>query len=101
MTETLEAITRLFAGSTLAADIPLAVMTFQAVALGLRAPAGLRVARLVAAILAAAPGAALVLALRAALIGGQDIWMLFWLALSYPLHVWDLRQRPLAPGAPR
>jgi hypothetical protein len=97
---TLETISHAFAGTTLAADIPLAVMTVQALVLAAVAPRGARAASLAAALLAAAPGAALVLSLRAALAGGQEIWILVWLAASYPLHVIDLARRPLA-AAPR
>ncbi len=99
MSPALETVVRAFSGTTLAADIPLAVMTVQALLLAMVAPRGARAARLAAALLAAAPGAALVLSLRAALAGGQETWILFWLAASYPLHIIDLARRPLAAAA--
>ncbi len=44
-------------------------------------------------ILALAPGACLLLALRAALIGAPWIWVATWLSLSLPFHIGDLIRR--------
>jgi hypothetical protein len=42
---------------------------------------------------AAAPGAALMLALQAAVTGAGPIWVLVWLSVSYPLHLIDIGLR--------
>jgi hypothetical protein len=42
---------------------------------------------------AAAPGAALMLALQAAVTGAGPIWVLIWLSVSYPLHLIDIGLR--------
>jgi hypothetical protein len=42
---------------------------------------------------AAAPGAALMLALQAAVTGAGPIWVLVWLSVSYPLHLLDIGLR--------
>ncbi|MCG5535205.1 hypothetical protein [Ectothiorhodospira mobilis] len=39
------------------------------------------------------PGAALLLALRAALTGGGWVWITFWLIVSLAIHLLDLRNR--------
>jgi len=41
------------------------------------------------------PGAAILLALRAALTGGSWEWVALWLTVSLPLHLADLRHRRL------
>ncbi len=43
--------------------------------------------------LSLAPGACLLLALRAALTGASWIWVASWLTLSLPLHIADLIRR--------
>ncbi len=45
-------------------------------------------------VLAALPGACLVLALRAALTGAGWGWIGLWLAASFPAHLVDLWRRP-------
>ncbi len=40
-----------------------------------------------------APGACLLLALRAALTGASWMWVGVWLAASFPLHIADLARR--------
>ena len=41
------------------------------------------------------PGAAMMLALRAALTGAEWQWVAVWLTVSLPLHLADLRHRKL------
>ncbi len=47
----------------------------------------------VGALMAALPGALLLLALRAALTGASWPWVLLWVSLSLPAHLADLRRR--------
>ena len=39
------------------------------------------------------PGACLILALRCALTQTDVLWVIFWLALSLPLHIADIQRR--------
>ncbi len=50
-------------------------------------------ARALTIMIALAPGACLVLALRAALTDAHWIWPALWLALSFPFHLADLARR--------
>lgn len=43
---------------------------------------------------AAAPGVALIMAVRAAVVGGPWWEIGFWLFISWPLHLFDLSRRP-------
>ncbi len=52
-----------------------------------------RRACLATALLAALPGALLLLALRAALTGADWRWVALWVALSLPAHLMDLKLR--------
>ena len=45
------------------------------------------------ALVAAAPGACLLMALRAALTGAHWPWIALWVALSLPAHLLDLTRR--------
>lgn len=47
------------------------------------------------AILTILPGAAMMLALRSAMTGASWQWIAFWLTVSLPLHLADLRHRRL------
>jgi hypothetical protein len=40
-----------------------------------------------------AAGVCLMLALRAVLAGSDPLWVGFFLALSFPAHLWDVRRR--------
>jgi len=44
-------------------------------------------------LIALLPGAMMMLALRAALIGADWMWIALWLALSLPAHLEDVRRR--------
>lgn len=46
-------------------------------------------------VLTLAPGAAMMLALRAAITGSSWVWVAIWLTVSLPLHMADLRHRRL------
>jgi hypothetical protein len=50
-------------------------------------------------IIAALPGAFLLLALRAALTGADWTWVALWLLASFPAHLADLRRR--SPSGPK
>lgn len=45
------------------------------------------------ALIAALPGACLLMALRAALTGAQWPWIALWISLSLPAHLLDLSRR--------
>lgn len=70
------------------ADIALAAMALQLIAVALVHRRGL-----LRAVSATAPGAFLVLALRSALAGDPWTITLLWLAVSWPVHLIDLRAR--------
>lgn len=72
-----------------AVDLVLAVMLVEWIVL---IRAGWRVSD---ALLRLAPGALMMLALRAALTGSAWPWIALLLALSFPLHVADLRRKPV------
>lgn len=83
-----------FVSSGRAADLVLAAMAIEfAVLLARRGDRPIGAAAMGAA-LALAPGACLVLALRAALVGEGWPLIAFWVAASLPLHLLDLRRRP-------
>ena len=67
----------------------LVVMMIEAVALIARKKSTATV------VLTIAPGAAMMLALGAALIGAGWQWVAIWLTVSLPLHLADLRHRKL------
>ena len=71
-----------------AADIMLAVLAIEAVWLRRRGWTWLRLIGLLG------PAAMIVLGLRAALLGADWYWIAGPLALSFPLHLLDLRLRP-------
>lgn len=71
-----------------AVDIVLAVIAVELV--WMVAAAGWRVRE---AVLRLAPGALMLLALRAALIGSEWFWIALPLLLSFPVHLADLAQR--------
>ena len=77
-----------------AADLILAVLAAEAV--WLRAARGWR-GRAIAGLLG--PAALIVLGLRAALTGADWWWIALPLALSFPLHLMDLRSRMGGTGA--
>ncbi|WP_439814962.1 hypothetical protein [Zavarzinia sp. CC-PAN008] len=69
-------------------DLILAVLVLEVLALGLWRR------RLMAMLVAALPGACLLLALRCALTDAGWPWVALWLALSFPAHLLDLWRRP-------
>jgi len=81
---------------TLLADVVVAVMTAQTIALTL-----LRPHRAVDTFSAILPGLCLALALRAALAGAPFLHVALWLALSGPVHLFDMARRGLYDRAPR
>jgi hypothetical protein len=72
-----------------AVDLVLAFMAIEAVILIARKR------RLVPVALTLLPGAAMMLALRTALMGAEWHWVAIWLTVSLPLHLADLRHREL------
>lgn len=76
-----------FFSSGYAADVILAVLAVEAVWLRLRGWRWGEVAGLLG------PAALIVLGLRAALVGASWEWVALPLALSLPLHLYDLRAR--------
>jgi hypothetical protein len=79
-----------FVVSGMIADVVLAFLALEAVAL-----IAWRGAKAAPAVIAALlPGAVLVLALRAALTGAGPLWVAGLLLLSLPAHLLDLRLRP-------
>ncbi len=85
---------RLFASGA-AVDVVLGVIVLEFAALLAMATAGARRARAVDLVFALAPGACILLALRAALTGGGWATCAFWLAASFPFHLVDLMRRRL------
>jgi len=75
-------------------DLALAVVAIEFFALVLRRRAW-DGSYAVTVALALAPGACLLLALRAALSGDEGVWVWAWLAASLPLHGLDLIRRRL------
>ena len=71
-----------------AADLVLAVMAIEAIALVCLTRLG--AATIVAATL---PGALIVVALRAGLVGAAWPWVAAPLMLAWPAHLWDIRTR--------
>jgi hypothetical protein len=72
------------------ADLVLVVMALEAAVLLLRRRAGM-----LDVLCALAPGALLVLALRAAVTGADWRWVAFFVAASLPFHLADLARRRL------
>jgi hypothetical protein len=75
-----------------AVDIVLAVMLAEAAMLVARGRSPVTV------VLAFAPGALILLAVRGALVGAGWPWVAAALALSFPVHLLDLRRRGLWPA---
>ncbi len=73
-----------------AVDLVLAFMGVEAILLAL-----IRKRRIRTIILTILPGAVMMLALRMALTGADWRWIAFWLTVSLPLHLADLRHRQL------
>ena len=69
-----------------AADLVLGVLVLEVLVLA-------RSRGVVTALLAALPGACLILALRAALTGAPWPWVALWVSLSLPAHLADLARR--------
>ncbi|MDX2235692.1 MAG: hypothetical protein NW200_14430 [Hyphomonadaceae bacterium] len=76
-------------------DLVLAIIALEFVVLLARAAPGGRGRRAVDLGLALAPGACILMALRAALTGEAWGVVAFWLAASFPVHVADLLRRRL------
>ena len=79
-----------------AADLVLLVMALEAIAL-----AWLSRLSPLAIVAATLPGALIVGALRAALVGAAWPWIALPLMLSWPAHLWDVRLRTRTPSGPR
>ncbi len=86
-------IGELFASGRIA-DLILLILAAEFAFLSWRAPAGRRRTAMVELVFRLAPGACLLLALRAALTGGSWMWIAAWLAASFPVHLGDLIRRP-------
>ena len=78
-----------FFNSGYVVGLVLAVMGIEAVAMIAMKKSSLTVT------LTIAPGAAMMLALSAALTGASWHWVAIWLTVSLPLHLADLRHRKL------
>ncbi len=79
-----------------AVDLVLAVIAAEfALLYWRRAAVSNRVSLAVDLFCALAPGACLLLALRAALTGADWVWVAVFLALSFPIHLTDLARRRL------
>jgi hypothetical protein len=78
-----------FFASGHAVDVVLAFMVLEAIFITARGRPALTV------ILTILPGAAMMLALRAAMTGASWQWIAVWLTVSLPLHLADLRHRRL------
>jgi hypothetical protein len=78
-----------------AVDIVLAVMALEFVALVLRAGRDGRAATALTVFFALAPGACILMALRAALTGADWPMVALWLSVSFPIHIADLLRRRL------
>lgn len=78
-----------FFASGRAVDLVLLVMLAEAAWLILR-----QRRPVVDVLLALLPGALILLALRAALVGAPWPWIALWLALSFPVHAADMARRP-------
>jgi uncharacterized membrane protein len=73
-----------------AVDLVIAVMAIEALVLIFGKKRGTRTV-----VLTILPGAAMMLALRAALTGAGWQWVAIWLTVSLPLHLADMRHRKL------
>lgn len=76
-----------------AVDVVLAVIAVEFAALVLLAPAAHRARTALNLLFTLAPGALILLALRAALTGEGWMMIAFWLAASFPVHIVDLVRR--------
>lgn len=77
-----------FFASGHAADLVLLVMGIEVIMLARFGRLGIR-----AIVAATLPGALIVGALRAALVGGAWPWIALPLMLAWPAHLWDIRSR--------
>ncbi|CAN5117244.1 hypothetical protein BH09PSE2_BH09PSE2_25650 [soil metagenome] len=84
-----------FFSSGHAVDLVLLVILAEFAFLNLRRSSGLRTATWLDRALALAPGALILLALRAALTGAPWPWIAGLLAASFPIHLWDVARRRL------
>ena len=84
-----------FFASGHAIDLVLLVILLEFAFLNLRRQRGLRTASWLDLALTLAPGAVILLALRAALTGAPWPWIAGLLAASFPLHLWDVVRRRL------
>jgi hypothetical protein len=82
-----------FFASGAAVDVVLAVIALEFLALVGLAPAGRRATTALNLAFTLAPGALILLALRAALTGEGWMTIAFWLAASFPVHIMDLVRR--------
>ena len=87
-------IARLFASGRVA-DLILLFMVAEFIFLSWRARQRHQGDTTLGPLLALAPGACLVLAVRAALTGEGWLWTALWLSASLPLHLADLARRRL------
>ncbi len=87
-------IERLFASGH-AVDLILVFMAAEFVFLCWRGRSRRQPGAILNRLLALAPGACLVLAVRAGLTGGAWVWIAFWLAASLPFHLADVVRRRL------
>jgi hypothetical protein len=84
-----------FIASGHAVDFVLAVLALEACVLLLRSAPTERRRRAIDVVCAFAPGACLLLALRASLTGLDWPWIALFIAASFPFHLADLRRRRL------
>jgi hypothetical protein len=87
-------IERLFTSGRVV-DLILLVMALEFAVLTWRGRARRQPGAMLNRLFALAPGACLVLAVRAALTGAGWIWIGFWLAASLPFHLADLARRQI------
>lgn len=76
-----------------AVDIVLVVMLVEFAVLVVRRAPDQRTATAIDLGFALAPGACILLGLRAALVGASWPWIALWLLASFPLHISDLLRR--------
>lgn len=82
-----------FVSSGRVVDLILVVMALEFAALVTQPGRKSRREAAIDAALGLAPGACLLLALKAALTDSGWPWVAFWIAASFPLHLADLRRR--------
>jgi hypothetical protein len=89
----LTAFLRDFVSSGHAVDLVLAVVAGEFALLCWRGRSQGRASSMIDVFFTLAPGACLLLALRAALTGAGWVWIATFLALSFPIHIIDLARR--------